>query len=326
MRICHIGHGRIPIPPTQWGAVEDIIANYQHWSERFGHEFLVVNEPDPLHACTLALNWKPDVVHLHDETKIDEFHGVEAPVKIVTTHDPTFFEKPNPFIKRFVEGDFLVGCLSDEQLLQFLNRGIPNGRLVLMPNGARSDLIQFRETPRYPHKMICLGMIGRRKRQNVLLPIPFVDCIGPVATYDPVVTSGITFESWTRQEVYNRLTDYAALVLLSKSEADPLVVKEALMAGLDVIVSEAASANLDRTQPFVHVLSESHINNPLVLRLNLERILKSPKDRATVRRYAEQHFDWEPLVTRYLTALWSIYRASSPRTRPSHQETRAVAG
>lgn len=309
MRICHIGHGRIPIPPTASGAVEAIISDYQFHSEKFGHEFLVVNDLSPVQAMMAAEAFRPDIAHLHDESKIDAFAVLDAPIKIVTTHDPTFFEKPNPFIERFVKADFWVGCLSQPQAHGFYKRGMSHTRMLLTYNGARSDLFRFTPEPLWPHKMVCLGMIGQRKRQNLLLPLEFVDCIGPVATYDPIATSDVVFESWYRKQVYHQLTNYSALVLLSKSEADPLVVKEALMAGLDVIVSEAASANLDRSQPFVHVLPESTINNPFMLRVTLERILKSPKDRVAVRKYAEEHFDWSVLVKRYLTTLFGLLKA-----------------
>jgi glycosyltransferase involved in cell wall biosynthesis len=317
VRIAHIGHGRIEIPPQNSGAVEAIISDYQFWCEKLGHEFLVVNDLSPAHAMLEAEAFSPDAVHLHDESKIDAFAVLSAPVKIVTTHDPTFFEKPNAFKARFIKGDFMIGSLSEEQMIRFLNWGIPNSRLILTPNGARADLIAFKENPLWPDKIICLGMIGNRKRQNLLLGLPFVDCIGPVSTYDPVVTGDVTFDEWQKWEVYRKLTDYAALVLLSKSEAAPLVVMEAMMAGLDVVVSEAASANLDRSQPFVHVLDERTITNPMLLEVALNKVLSRPKDRAAVRAYAEQYFDWEVLVKRYLSSLWPIYRASSPFVQPT---------
>lgn len=322
MRIVHIGHGRLPIPPTQWGAVEAIISDYQFWCERYGHEFFVVNSPSPSEAINLARALNPEVAHLHDETKVDEFANLDCPVKIVTTHDPTFFERSNPFIERFCKGDFFIGCLSNAQWSEFAMRVVPPERMLLLPNGARSDLIRFTEHPTKPDRMICLGMIGQRKRQAALMPFMFVDCVGPLAAYDPIGTGGYVFESWTKNQVYANLTDYAALVLLSKYEAAPLVVMEALMAGLDVVVSEAASANLDRTQPFVTVLDERTITNPFALRVKLEGILKRTKDRRAVRNYAEQHFDWSELTKRYLSTLWSISRASYPKNPGAPTEIR----
>lgn len=309
MRIAHIGHGRLPIPPTAHGAVEDIIWNYKFHCEKLGHEFLVVNKRSGSGAMQDAFEFDPDVIHVHDESKVDYLLDWPWNIKIVTTHDPTFFEKPNPFLKRFVEGNFQIGYLSALQCVEFsLVHGVDPKRMMWCPSGARADLIRFSEAPKHPDRMICLGMIEQRKRQNLLLDFPFVQCVGPIATYDPIVTTGLTFESWTRQDVCERLTDYAALVLLSKSEAAPLVVMEALMAGLDVIVSEAASANLDRNQPFVHVLDEGTINNPYLLRVTLENILKTPKDRAAVRKYAETHHNWSVIAERYVSMLTGLLR------------------
>lgn len=316
MRIVHIGHGRLPIPPTHWGAVEAIIEDYCFWSEKFGHEMRVINERRPEDALLKSLAFQPDVVHIHDETKLPIFAAApsaEDPILVVTTHDPTFFDKPNPFIPRFVRGNFLIGCLSDEQRREFAARGAASDRLLMVPNGARADLIRFNPQPAYPDRMICLGMIGQRKRQNLLFPMDFVDCVGPVSAYDPVeIPPDIAFPSWSKQQVYDNLTDYSALVLISKSEADPLVVKEALMAGLTVFVSEAAAANLDRSQPFVHVLDEATINTPfaLALRLRTEPI----HDRQKVRSYAEQHFDWPILAKQYLSSLWKILRQKHQQT------------
>ncbi len=306
MRICHVGHGRIAIPPDKWGAVESIITDYRVHCLRAGHDFFVVNEIDQDKAFDEVANIDPpvDLIHLHDESKIDAFDLI--PQLVVTTHDPKFFDKPNPFIDRFVRGDFMIGCLCEKQLEQFITRGVRQERLLLFPNGSRSDLIQFKSVPAHPDRLICLGIIGQRKRQHLLFPIESVDCIGPVADYDPVPYGKRSFKSWSRDQVCEHLTDYAGLILVSEFEAAPLVVIEALMAGLDVIVSEAASANLDQDQPFVHVLDEATINNPTLLQIAIDNILKQPKDRAAVRRYAEQNFDWSVLVKRYLDAIVKI--------------------
>jgi glycosyltransferase involved in cell wall biosynthesis len=315
MRIVHIGHGRIEIPPKASGAVEAIIADHQFWCEKLGHEFLVVNEKHPEHSMVLATQFFPDVVHLHDESKMDHLSGLDShSLKIVTTHDPTFFEKPNPFIKRFVEGDFLVGCLCQRYVDLFVKAGVAPERILLTPNGARGDLIQCEPECIYPSTMICLGSIGKRKRQDLLFRVGsggiyWLRCAGPVSTHDPIETGGGRFlQEWSKSEVYEQLTDYAALVLISASEAAPLVVVEALMAGLDVVVSEVAAANLDRSQPFIHVLDERTICNPLLLEMALKKVLNRPKDRMAVRAYAEANFDWGVLVKRYLAELWKRLR------------------
>lgn len=321
MRIVHIGHGRIPIPPTASGAVEAIISDYRHWCERLGHEFLVVNEKDPHAARWAAWVFSPDVIHLHDETKVDELSKMACSIKIVTTHDPTFFEKPNPFIKRFVEGDFIVGCLCQRYADEFVKAGVAPERILLTPNGARGDLIRFKQSLSCSGgrcggspKMVCLGAVGERKRQKLLFPFRFVNCIGPVMEHDPVDLGGRIFNEWQKESVYSYLTNYDSLVLISKSEAAPLVVVEALMAGLDVVVSEPAAANLDRSQPFIHVLDERTITNPIMLEMALKKVLARTKDRRAVRDYAEENFDWSVLVKRYLSELWKRLRSTATAT------------
>ena len=42
---------------------------------------------------------------------------------------------------------------------------------------------------------------------------------------------------WSKERLYDEMTNYGNLVLLSDGEADPLVVKEELMAGLGVVLS-----------------------------------------------------------------------------------------
>ena len=47
MKIAIIGPGIMPIPPTGWGAVEILIWDEKLALEKFGHEVLIVNTPNP---------------------------------------------------------------------------------------------------------------------------------------------------------------------------------------------------------------------------------------------------------------------------------------
>ena len=44
MRICLIGPGIMPIPPTGWGGVEVLMWNYKIELEKQGHQVLIYNE------------------------------------------------------------------------------------------------------------------------------------------------------------------------------------------------------------------------------------------------------------------------------------------
>ena len=60
-------------------------------------------------------------------------------------------------------------------------------------------------------------------------------------------------QEWSKDKLYNELTDYGNLVLLSDGEAHPLVCLEAF-AGLGVVVSEWAASNLDVSKDFITVI------------------------------------------------------------------------
>ena len=66
---------------------------------------------------------------------------------------------------------------------------------------------------------------------------------------------------WDKHTLYKNLTEYGNLVLLSDGEAHPLVCMEAFAAGLGIVVSEWATANLDLKKEFITVIPEDHIHN-----------------------------------------------------------------
>ena len=96
------------------------------------------------------------------------------------------------------------------------------------------------------------------------------------------------------------MTEYANLILLSDGEADPLVVKEALIAGLGVVVSECASANLDRNLPFIDVVPNHKLNDLEYVTGVIERNRReSIKNRKEIRQYALERFSWKKVIEKY---------------------------
>jgi glycosyltransferase involved in cell wall biosynthesis len=86
---------------------------------------------------------------------------------------------------------------------------------------------------------------------------------------------------------------------LSDGEAAPLVVPEALSAGLSLVVSETAAANLDRSLPFIHVLPNGCLNESAIPVIQ-KAIWDNNKYRADIRKYAMDHFDWSVICDEYL--------------------------
>ncbi len=96
------------------------------------------------------------------------------------------------------------------------------------------------------------------------------------------------------------MTDYGNLILLSEGEADPLVVKEALVSGLGVVVSECAKANLDLTKPFINVIPNDKLNDINYVKDIIESNRNICKNmRKEIRQYGLEIFSWKNIIIEY---------------------------
>ena len=101
---------------------------------------------------------------------------------------------------------------------------------------------------------------------------------------------------WSKEYLYENLTKFSNLVLLSDGEAHPLVCLEALSAGLGLVISEFATANLDLTKPYIDVIPESRINDiEYINNVITENRVKSRNHRDDIKKYSEE-FDWHKLI------------------------------
>jgi len=94
--------------------------------------------------------------------------------------------------------------------------------------------------------------------------------------------------SWDKETLYHNLTDYANILLMSDGEADPLVIKEALMAGLGVVCNEISSANLDRTKEFITIIPNNKFNDISFVQKSIEenrKILEEEKRKIREEEY-----------------------------------------
>ena len=105
---------------------------------------------------------------------------------------------------------------------------------------------------------------------------------------------------WNKDKLYSNLSHYGNLVLLSDGEADPLVVKEALISGLGVVVSECASANLDLSKEFITVIPNDKLTN--ISYVN-DEIMKNREisiiQRKQIREYGLKVFSWKNVINKY---------------------------
>jgi glycosyltransferase involved in cell wall biosynthesis len=91
---------------------------------------------------------------------------------------------------------------------------------------------------------------------------------------------------------------------LSEGEADPLVVKEALIAGLGLVISECATANLDLSMPFITVVPNNKLHDTFYVS---DAVWKNRKTsialRDEIRDYGLLKFSWKTVIKRYINLI-----------------------
>ena len=113
----------------------------------------------------------------------------------------------------------------------------------------------------------------------------------------------------SREKLNTEITKYSNFILLSSVEnATPLVVKEALICGLGVVVSEQVSVELDTSLDFIDVIPEDKIEDLSYVQNVLEKNKEySVKNRNEIRNYGIKTFGlFNILEFEYIPKLQSL--------------------
>lgn len=311
MKIILIGPGGTSIPPYGWGAVESIVWDYYTELSKRGHHVIIINEPYYQYIIDQTNGENPDVVYIMFDDHIGIAPQIRCSRIFYTSHyayitQEGFEEKQrgyyNGFFKQVIENQnyIVLNAISEEVLNVYIRNGF-KGRSNIIHNGARADEFHYLESPIYPEKSIYVGKIEHRKSQYKYQRIEGVEFAGNYYDSPFDVSCPNYLGEWSKPDLYAKLTRYANLILLSDGEADPLVVKEALVAGLGVVVSECASANLDRSKPFITVIPNDRLNDiPFVTEQIKSNREMSVQMRSQIREYGETEFAWSTVVDRFL--------------------------
>ena len=301
MKIVLIGPGIMPIPPTGWGAVEILVWDTKIALEKLGHEVLIINTKNGREIIDKINNFKPDFVHVHYDEFIPLIPFIQYP-NAITSHFG-YLERPKMFggytnvANEFMRIKPNVFCLSEgiEKVYNVMFN-VPN--TFVTPNGVNVDEFNFVSDPEHPDRSIYLAKVDYRKRQHLFQSIDSLWYAGNIAD-DRFNTKKNYLGEWSKDRLYNELTDYGNLVLLSDGEAHPLVCMEALASGLGVVVCEWGKANLDTTKEFITVIPEDKIEDISYVE---EQIIKNREysiaHRDEIREYGEQ-FDWVKVIEKH---------------------------
>lgn len=308
MKIALIGPGIMPIPPNGWGAVETLIWEY-YIELKKSHDVTIINTPNRNLIIQQTKGF--DFIHIHYDCFYDIIPFLDCKHIAITSHYPYIdfpekhardgYTKIFNFILR--NDKFWIFALCEKDRNVFIKHGANPDKIFVTKNGV-SDRFKFKEIPTL--ETICLGKIEQRKRQHLLKDIPAIDFVGPFGGNYRNLNLNSYKGSMTREELYEQLTNYTNLILISEGESDPLVVKEALMAGLGVVVSESSSHMIDTTQPFIDVIPEKEVKNTEYIKQVIEKNKEVSKHiREQIRNYASK-FLWTSVVSDYIKKVEKI--------------------
>ena len=300
MKISMIGPGLMPIPPKGWGAVESLIWDMANALKDLGHEVQIINTTDGNKVLSSINEFNPDFVHINYDDFIVLYPHITQP-KAMTSHFG-YLERPdmmNGYVNIFNKFQDMkpnVFCLSDGiKNIYKIFSSFPEEKLFVTPNGVNLDAFNFKENPEHPHRSMYLAKVDYRKRQHLFQNIDSLWFAGNIVDerYD---TNNNYLGEWSKEQLYKELTDYGNLVLLSDGEAHSLVIMEAFAAGLGVVISEFAKANLDLDKQFITVIPEKKIKDIEFVEGQIIRNREySIKNRDEIRAYAKK-FEWKTVL------------------------------
>lgn len=311
MKIVLVAPGYKQFPPNGWGAVESIVWDYYQNLQIRGYDAQIVNTTNPNQMITECNAHAADIVHIMYDDHIIIAPYLECKKIYYTSHyayitHPTFKESYPWYYKNIFQKAIeyqecvIINAISQEIADIYTEHGF-KGKINVVCNGSREDCFQYTTTPVNQNKSVYVAKIEKRKCQYLYQNINNIDFVGNYHDSDFDTTAANYLGEWDKPALYANLTEYGNLVLLSDGEADPLVVKEALIAGLGVVISECASANLDVSKPYITVIpNDKRTDIDYVKRAIIRNRIASLQYRTEIREYALASFAWGKIVDKYV--------------------------
>ncbi len=315
MKVALVGPGIIEIPPKGWGAVESLIWDYATELGELGHEGSIINTPDR-DQIIRELTAEPfDYIHVHYDVfydMMDLIHEKCPNAKLaISSHYPYIDQADrhphdgyDKIYKWLINNDkYYNFCISYKDYETYKRDGAPLDKLLVCPNGAQHRDYNFQEKPDKPDWTLYLAKIEPRKRQHVYQGIYGIEFVGhytDTTSFNPKLKDYLG--EWDHKYKLQHVTDYGNMLLLSDGEnGTPLVIKEALIAGLGVVISKYAAHDLDKSLPFVTVVPDDKWNDIEYVSKELKRNREiSVTMRKDIRQYGVDNFSWQVLVKKYV--------------------------
>lgn len=299
------------IPPSGWGACESIVWDY-YVNLKNIFDVTILNDKNLNYIINEINKKKFDVVHIMYDDNINLVPYINCSKIFYTSHYAYITHKNfeneytwyfNNIFKKVIQNKdkIIINVISNQIKNVYIKYGFPKNKINVLCNGAREDVFKYSENPKKSKRSIYMAKIEFRKRQYIYQNIDKIDFVGNFHNSSFDRNNKNYLGEWNKETLYNTLTEYGNLILLSDGEADPLVIKEALICGLGVVISECASANLDLNKPFINVIPDDKLNNIEYIKDIIEknRII-SISMREEIRKYAIENFTWKNIINKYI--------------------------
>jgi len=268
MKIALIGPGIMEIPPPKWGAVEMVIWDNYNILMEAGYQVDIINTPNHQAIVDTVNRNNYDVIHLHYDVFSYLIPYFKAKVKILSSHYP-FIEKKEQYpadgydkiVNHIINNkDFYIFASSQKDINTFVSYGANEEKTFLCRLGVKHDSYDYNFNALYD-KTLCFSQIVDRKRQFKIQDINGIDFVGRLDD-SKFVNKKTYLGEFDRTILNKEITKYTNFILLSKTEnTTPLVVKEALICGLGLVVTEPVAYELDLSKPFISIIPEDKIDD-----------------------------------------------------------------
>ena len=232
---------------------------------------------------------------------------------VAPAYDPTRATVPQLDAERFNGDNSTTAFTLTRQVVNptdidvFVENGAVESNCWLNRLGVAVESYTYEETPVY-NKTLCFSQICDRKRQYLIENIEDIDFVGRRESGRFTNLKNYKGE-YDREKLNQEITKYSNFILLSSTEnTTPLVVKEALICGLGVVVSESVSLELDLSEEFIDVIPENKIEDIDYIIEVISRNKKySVKHRDQIRKYGIEKFSLEKIIEiEYISKLQSL--------------------
>ena len=331
MKIALIGPGIMTIPPPGHGAVEILMWDYLLELTNQGHDVDIINkmrmsskdQSDPGTPYCKDLireinSGNYDFVHIHYDCLYHIMPFIKCKRVGITSHypyiDQSYMHDSDGYKPTFQgicnNKSHNIFALSTKDYSAFEKNCEDKSKLFLLLNGSNHNEIQPTLNKTHPNQSIYIGKVEDRKLQKKYCHLSNLDFYGKCEDSEFAALTCYKGEP-SREELMSNLANYGNLVLLSNGEnGTPLVIKEALMAGLPIVTNEYGADDLDTSLPFIDIIPYDKLTDFDYIQGVINESLQKQNYQNEIRNYGVSNFSWETLITKYINTIMNIYISS----------------